>query len=46
LRGVCRDSEAAFGDYSIGELRREDGCRDTVTLYRALRGAPGYTLLG
>jgi len=32
--------------YLIGEISREDGCRDTVTFDRALRGAPGFAVVG
>jgi predicted nucleic-acid-binding protein len=32
-------------DYLIGELAQEAGCRDTVTFDKALKGAPGFTIL-
>ncbi|HML18147.1 MAG TPA: type II toxin-antitoxin system VapC family toxin [Bryobacteraceae bacterium] len=40
-----RSGKASFADYVIGEISREAGCRDTVTFDRALKGAPGFTLL-
>jgi len=43
---LYRHGKASFNDYLIGEISREDGCRDTVTFDRALRGAAGYTVLG
>ena len=43
---LYRHGPASFSDYLIGEISREDGCRDTVTFDRGLRGAPGFTVLG
>src|SRR5262249_33110984 len=40
-----RHGRADFADYLIGELSEQAGCRDIVTFDRALRGAPGFTLL-
>jgi predicted nucleic-acid-binding protein len=40
-----RYGRADFPDYLIGELAREAGCRDTVTFDKALKGAPGFTIL-
>ena len=34
-----------FADYLIGEIGRRAGCRDTVTLDRALKGAEGFTVI-
>jgi len=42
---LYREGKANFSDYLIGEISRQAGCRDTVTLDRALKGAPGFTLL-
>ncbi len=42
---IYRHGPASFSDYLIGEISREDGSRDTVTFDRALRGAPGFTVL-
>jgi predicted nucleic-acid-binding protein len=42
---LYRSGKAGFSDYLIGEISRESGCRDTVTFDRALRSAPGFTLL-
>lgn len=46
-RGLAqyRRGRADFADYLIGELSVQAGCRDTVTFDRALRGAPGFTIL-
>ena len=40
-----RRGKGNFSDYLIGELGRHAGCRDTVTFNKALRGAPGFTVL-
>jgi predicted nucleic-acid-binding protein len=40
-----RDGKASFPDYVIGEISKQAGCRDTVTFDRALKDAPGFTLL-
>lgn len=40
-----RRGRASLADYLIGELSVQAGCRDTVTFDRALRGAPGFTIL-
>ncbi|MCE5309227.1 MAG: type II toxin-antitoxin system VapC family toxin [Acidobacteriales bacterium] len=40
-----RSGKGNFPDYLIGELSRHAGCRDTVTFDKALRGAPGFTIL-
>lgn len=40
-----RESRADFPDYLIGEIAVAAGCRDTVTFDKALKGAPGFTLL-
>jgi predicted nucleic-acid-binding protein len=40
-----RQGRADFSDYLIGEIASAAGCRDTVTFDRALKGAPGFTLL-
>ncbi len=40
-----RRGRAGLADYLIGELSVQAGCRDTVTFDRALRGAPGFTIL-
>jgi predicted nucleic-acid-binding protein len=42
---LYREGKANFSDYLIGEISRQAGCRDTVTFDRALKGAPGFTLL-
>ena len=42
---LYREGKANFSDYLIGEISRQAGCRDTVTLHRALKGAAGFTLL-
>jgi len=46
-RGLAqyRRGRAGLADYLIGELGAQAGCRDTVTFDRALRGAPGFTIL-
>ncbi len=41
-----RVGQATFADYVIGEVGRRAGCRDSVTFDRALKGAPGFTVLG
>jgi predicted nucleic-acid-binding protein len=40
-----RHGRAGLADYLIGELSVQAGCRGTVTFDRALRGAPGFTIL-
>jgi predicted nucleic-acid-binding protein len=40
-----QQGRADFSDYLIGEIVNAAGCRDTVTFDRALKGAPGFTLL-
>jgi predicted nucleic-acid-binding protein len=40
-----RAGKASFPDYAIGEIGKQAGCRDTVTFDRALKNAPGFTLL-
>ncbi len=40
-----RQGRADFPDYLIGELASAAGCRDTVTFDKALKGAPGFTIL-
>lgn len=40
-----RNGKANWPDYVIGEISKQAGCRDIVTLDRALDGAPGFTLL-
>jgi predicted nucleic-acid-binding protein len=40
-----RVGRGGLTDYLIGELAAAAGCRDTVTFDRALKGAPGFTLL-
>jgi|SRR5580658_546272 predicted nucleic-acid-binding protein len=46
-RGLAqyRRGRADLADYLIGELSAQAECRDTVTFDRALRGAPGFTIL-
>ena len=39
------NSKGSFPDYLIGEIAAAAGCRDTVTFDKALRGAPGFTIL-
>ena len=34
-----------FADYLIGLVSRSAGCRDTVTFYRSLAGAEGFSVL-
>ena len=47
LRALARyrNGKADFADYLIGEIGTGTGCRDTVTFDRALKSAPGFTLL-
>jgi predicted nucleic-acid-binding protein len=40
-----RQSRADLPDHLIGEIASAAGCRDTVTFDRALKGAPGFTIL-
>lgn len=40
-----RTGRGGLTDYLIGELAAGAGCRDTVTFDRALKGAPGFTIL-
>jgi predicted nucleic-acid-binding protein len=40
-----RSGKAGFADYLIGQLGGDAGCRDTVTFDKALKGAPGFTIL-
>jgi predicted nucleic-acid-binding protein len=40
-----RHGKADFADYLIGQLDSNAGCRDTVTFEKALKNAPGFTLL-
>jgi predicted nucleic-acid-binding protein len=40
-----RTGRADFADYVIGESHRQDGCAETVTFDRRLRGAAGFRLL-
>lgn len=40
-----RQSRADMPDYLIGEIAIAAGCRDVVTFDRALKGAPGFTIL-
>jgi predicted nucleic-acid-binding protein len=35
-----------FADYVISGTSARNGCRDTVSFDRALRGEPGFTILG
>jgi predicted nucleic-acid-binding protein len=42
---MYRRGKGNFPDYLIGELSRHAGCRDTVTFDKALRGAPGFTVI-
>lgn len=43
--GRYRDGRADFADYLIGQLGWHASCRDTVTFDKALKNAPGFTLL-
>ena len=40
-----RTGRGGLTDCLIGELAADAGCRDTVTLDKALKGSPGFTLL-
>ena len=40
-----RQGRADFSDYLVGEISRQAGCRDTVTLDRGLKGTQGFTVL-
>jgi predicted nucleic-acid-binding protein len=40
-----RPGKGSFPDYLIGEISQRAGCRDTVSFDRALKGAPGFTVL-
>jgi predicted nucleic-acid-binding protein len=40
-----RHGKASFPDYVLGEISRQAGCNDTISFDRALRGAPGFTIL-
>jgi len=40
-----RTGKGNFGDYLIREISRHAGCRDTVSFDRALKNAPGFTIL-
>jgi predicted nucleic-acid-binding protein len=40
-----KSGPADFSDYLLGEIALLRNCRDTVTFDKALRGAPGFTLL-
>jgi predicted nucleic-acid-binding protein len=42
---LYREGPEGFADYLIGLIHQSAGCRDTVTFDRALRSAPGFTLL-
>ncbi len=42
---LYREGNADFADYLIGKLAAHAGCRDTVTFDRALKNAPGFTIL-
>jgi predicted nucleic-acid-binding protein len=41
----CRQGKGDFADHLIGHLHQAMGCRHTATFDRALRGAPGFTVL-
>ena len=41
----CRRGKGDFADYLIGHFHASRGCRHTATFDRALRGAPGFTVL-
>ena len=43
--GLYRVGKGHFADYLIGEVAREHGCRDTLTLDRDLKNLAGFTLL-
>jgi predicted nucleic-acid-binding protein len=40
-----RTGRGDFADYLIGESHRQDGCAETVTFDRRLRGATGFRVL-
>jgi predicted nucleic-acid-binding protein len=40
-----RAGKASFADFVIGEISRQEGCRDTISFDRDLRKAPGFTVL-
>jgi predicted nucleic-acid-binding protein len=40
-----RKGKGDFADHLIGHLHLSRGCRHTATFDRALRGAPGFTML-
>lgn len=40
-----RYGKADFADYLIGQIATHAGCRDTVTFDKALKNAPGFTIL-
>lgn len=40
-----REGRAGFADYLIGQLAGHASCRDTVTFDKALKNAPGFTIL-
>jgi predicted nucleic-acid-binding protein len=41
-----RRGKGDFADYVISRTSARNGCRDTVSFDRALRGEPGFTILG
>jgi predicted nucleic-acid-binding protein len=41
----CRKGKGDFADYLIGHLYTARGCRHTATFDRALKAAPGFSVL-
>lgn len=42
---LYRQGNADFTDYLVGQLSAQAGCREAVTFDKALKNAPGFTIL-